>query len=292
MSAARLVALALALHLALPALVRSAGWDDAREVTKDEIVSAMRDEQRHGYALDAISNAVRLQAGVFLTLASAAMSADAAQRPLRIGHREYFEAFLEVTGHTPGSAPTFAAVPHRFGEDFLVDYRPGNVIAQVERGTAPRRVLNVKAGWPASPDAPARYAYEDRSGDPHLEAAHDQVNGYRVLDFGGVIVYDDMHGITGRATSGVLGFIFRLLGEAEAVQTRFAVAGDGTQVSRTTARKIITLTHTVTIFPDGKVLSGLPENRPDLEALEARLIGLDFRFAYTPRDLTLVPPRR
>jgi hypothetical protein len=265
-------------------------WDDARLATKKEIVEAMQHQQRQGYALDAISNAVRLQLGVFLALTEAAQAADPQRRPLRVGHKEYFAAFLEVTGHTPGSAPKFATVPHQYGEDFLIDYRMQNVIARIERGKVPLRALNVKAGWPAAPGAPSRYSYEDTTSKPNLEVTHEQLNGYRILDFGNAIVYDDMRGITGRATSGVLGFIFKLLGKAQAVQTRFVVADDGMQVSRTTARKLFTITQTVTIFPDGTVLPGLPENRPDLERLEARLTELDFQFIYAPFDLSPVPP--
>lgn len=62
------------------------------------------------------------------------------------------------------------------------------------------------------------------------------------------------------------------------------------QVSRTTARKLFTITQTVTIFPDGTVLPGLPEDRPDLEQLEARLMELDFQVIYAPFDISPVPP--
>lgn len=288
-SGALVLPLALAFASAGDAIAAST-WDDVRAVTQEEVVLAMQAEQRLGYALDASANAVRLQAGVFFALAAAAQANDTRRRPLRVGHREYFFAFLQVTGHTPDSAPKFVSVAQRHGEDFLIDYRLEKVIAGVGRGRPPKRALNVKAGWPAAPGAPSAYFYKDTSSDPHMEVAHEQVNGYRILDFGNAIVYDDMYGITGRPTSGVLGLLFSIVGKADAVQMRAAFAPDGTTVSRSTARKLLSIAQTVTIFPDGKVFSGLPDNRPDLEELELRLIELELDFVYMPPDRSPVPP--
>lgn len=282
--------LAMAFAFAGDAIAASA-WDDVRAVTQEEMVLAMRAEQRLGYALDASANAVRLQAGVFFALAAAAQAGDAQRRPLRVGHKEYFFAFLEVTGHTPESAPQFVSVAQRHGEDFLIDYRRENVIAGFGRGRPPKRALSVKAGWPLAPEAPSAYFYKDTGSDPHMEVTHEQVNGYRILDFGDAIVYDDMYGITGRPTSGVLGLLFSVVGNANAVQMRAAFARDGTTVSRSTARKVLSIAQTVTIFPDGKVVSGLPDNRADLEALEARLIALELDLVYAPQDRSPMPPR-
>jgi hypothetical protein len=264
-------------------------WERARAVTKEEILVAMRAEQAQGYAIAAISNSVRLQTGVFFALAEQAKSADPERRPLRVGHAQYFAAFLEASGLQSATAPPFVTVPHAFGEDHLIDYRMENVIERVEAASVPLRALNVKAGWPARPDAPASYSYEHTSSQPHLETTHAQVNAYRILDFGNVVVYDEIRGVTGRATSGVLGFIFDLLGKARAVQTRFGVSPDGIQVSRTTAEKLLTITHTVTIYPDGRVVSGLPANRRDLAALETVLKALDLRVRYVPFDLSPIP---
>jgi hypothetical protein len=272
-----------------PALAAST-WENARQVKKEEIVAAMRRQKDLKYKLDAIANAVRLQAGVFLELAEKAQAADPERRPLRVGHEEYFTAFLEVTGLTSDSAPTFARVPHRFGEDHLIDYRREHVLEPIEAGAVPLRALNVKAGWPSAPGAPASYSYVDKSADPHVEVTHQQASAHRVLDFGNIIVYDDIRGVTGRATSGLLGLIFSLLGTAQAEQTRFAVSADDIQLSRTTATKLLTLTHTVTIYPDGEVLSGLPPDRPDLERLERHLKRLDIKAVYVPFDLSPVPP--
>ena len=178
---------------------------------------------------------------------------------------------------------------HAFREDSLVEYRSGRDLEGPAGADGPRRALNVKAGCPAGPDAPPRYSYEDRSTDPAVEVTHERITAYRVLDYGTLIVYDDMRGVTGRATSGLLGSVFSVIGKAQAVQTRFAVAPDGTQVSRTTASKLLTLSQTVTILPEGKVITGVPADRPDLAAVDELLRRHVVRVVYLPLDMSTVP---
>ena len=283
--------LALVLAHALPSHAARAAspWEPTRNVSRAELVAALRVEQRKGYALDAIANAVRLQAGVFFALAEQAAAADPEQRVLRIGHQDYRDAYLDVTRLAPQDVPMFVMVAHAFHEDYLVEYRRGRVIEGSNGANGPRRALNVKAGWPAGTDAPTRYSYEDRSTDPAVEVTHERVTAYRVLDYGTLIVYDDMRGVTGRATSGLLGSVFNVIGKAQAVQTRFAVAADGTQVSRTTASKLLTLSQTVTILPEGKVITGVPADRPDLSAIDQMLRRHVVGVAYLPLDMSAVP---
>ncbi len=264
-------------------------WDDARWVSKEQIVAAMRRQQAQGYAIAAIANATRLQAGIFFELADRTAANGPIRRPLRIGHQEYFDALLEVTGLTPDSIPTYIKVAHEFREDYLIDGQMGNVVESIESGERPHRALNIKVGWPQSSDAPTSYSYEDESAQPHVEVTHQQVTAYRVLDFGNIIVYDKIRGVTGRATSGLLGLIFNLLGKANAVQTRFAFASDGVQLSLTTARKLFTITQPVTIYPDGKVLAGVPPGRPDLVQLEKAMKNLNFKIVYVPFEMSPVP---
>jgi len=264
-------------------------WEPTRQVSRADLVAAMRAEQRKGYALDAIANAVRLQVGVFLALAAQAAAADPEQRVLRIDHPDYRDAFAEVTGLAPQALPTFVKVPHAFHEDYLIEYRTARVVEAAAAVSGLRRALNVKAGWPDAPDAPTSYSYEDRNTDPAIEVTHQRVTAYRVLDHGSLVVYDDIRGVTGRATSGALGAVFKLIGKADAVQTRFAIAPDGTQVVRTTARKLLTLSQTVTISLDGKVLKGVPADRPDLTALDQMLRQHEVNAAYLPLDMSAVP---
>lgn len=268
----------------------ASNWDDAQRVPRERIVAALREQQALGYRIDAIANSVRLQTAMLLALAEAARASDPQRRPLRIDHRDHFAAFVEVSGLPVGQLPSFVSAPHAAREDILFDYRTERVLDLEATADRPRRALNVKAGWPAGQGAPASYSYEDRSTDPAIETTREQVTSWRILDYGDAIVYDELQGVRGRATSGLLGVIFSVIGNAHAQQTRFAPAADGLQISRTTANKgFITLTQTITIYPDGRVLTGLPPGRPDLEAIERRLAEMPLRVNYRPLERSPVP---
>jgi hypothetical protein len=279
--------LAIALLLATTLARAATPWDDARTVPRERIAAALREEQAQGYRLDAIANSVRMQSGVFLRLTEQENAA-AAPRPLRISHADWMAAYCEVTGIAPEATPAWVRVPHGFKEDFLLDGRREQVLDIAATRHPPRRAVTVTAGWPAAPGVPGSYSFDDRSTDPAIETTRRQVNGYRILDFGDAIVIDGIHGVSGRATSGLLGVVFDLIGHARAVQTRFAVAPDGTQVSRTTARKGLTLTQAIAILPDGKVLASLPADRADLAVIDERLAGLAPDVVYRP--IASVPP--
>jgi len=94
---------------------------------------------------------------------------------------------------------------------------------------------------------------------------------FRFLVFTDMIVLDDIQGISGRPLDGVLGTIFKVIGEGNAVYARYGISADGRQVLRTKAKKVISKTVTATINPDGTAQSGVPEGRTDLLAMEARL---------------------
>jgi hypothetical protein len=285
----RALFLGLAALLWAGAAIPAPTWENARQVTSAELVAAIRAQKDKGYAIEAIANSNRLLTGVFLELAERASMTDPERRPIRIGHEEYFDALLEAAGLSADSAPPHIRIPHEFGQDYLIDYRLENVIEKIEGGLTPLRALNVKGGWPSTPNAPTRYSYEDKGAQPHVEVTHQQVVAYRILDFGDVVVCDDIRGITGRVTSGVLGMVFAVLGKAHALHTRYVVAPDGVQLSRTGAKKMFTVTRTVAIYPDGRLLPDLPADRPDLMRLENVLKELDLKIRYVPLDMSPVP---
>ncbi len=265
-------------------------WQGVRTVTREQIARAMREQKNQGYDLRATSNGVRLQVGVILDLVREAARDDPERRPLRINHEDYYDAFLEVLELPPQDAPVFIRVAHQNKEDQLIDYRKERVIARVRSGGEQRAAINVQAGWPERPGAPSKYTYEDTRSQPRLRVTHDQVNSYRILDFGDMIVYDDIRGIRGRATSGVLGLLFSIIGDGRAVQTRLAFSSDGLQISRTTAQKILTITQTVTVYPDGRTEKDVPRDRPDLRRIAKRL-EQPLDVAYLPPPSGFVPAR-
>jgi len=286
---ARLVVWSLAAAVLPPAALAQTAtpWDAARTVPRSQLVAALTEQRALGYRLDAIANAVRLQSGVFLRLAAEEDKSTAPQA-LRIRHADWMAAYAEVTGIAPAATPSWVQVPFHHHEDILIDGRTARVIDLATTPQPPQRAMTVTAGWPMTPGAPTSYTYEDRSTDPAIETTRAQVNGYHLLDYGDALVLDGIHGVGGRATSGLLGIVFDLLGHAHAVQTRFAVAADGTQVSRTTARKGLTLTRAVAIAPDGKVAATLPADRPDLADIDARLARITVQLDYRP--VARMPP--
>jgi hypothetical protein len=79
---------------------------------------------------------------------------------------------------------------------------------------------------------------------------------------------------------------FDLIGEARVQESRSAFLPDGAQVVRGRASKWgIDRTETMTVWPDGRADQGVPANRPDLAALEARLREpLAIRFRPLPKE--------
>lgn len=276
-------ALAAALALAGRAPGVSAGQpppplEQARVVTRAEVLDAMK--ACVGYSLTATSNNVRMQAEVVLHLIHDIAPLDPERRPLLIGHREWYEAFLRRTGLSPGAAPQAIRVSNDLAQDLLVDYRREHVVDEVVEGPQPRTVANVWIYWPEGPGRPDSYSYEDVHSQPTLRVTQERVITYRLVDYGDRLWYAEVRGLHGRPTSGTLGALFALIGEAAVVESRSATAADGTLVSRSRARKWgFDKTKTVTIFRSGRALDGLPPNRPDLEALAERLEEpLEIRF--------------
>jgi hypothetical protein len=235
----------------------------------DAIHAAM--EQSRGYNLQATTNGPRFQTEVLLRLAAEAEARDPQRRPLFIGHREWFEAYLRRTGLTADKAPLFVRLADQHGQDTIVDYRREKVIAGSPDVNPPRRALNVCIWWPKGDRAPDSYSYEDLLSSPQLKVTNERVITYRLLDLGDMVVFNEIAGLRGRPTTGILGVLFQLIGEGSVVESRIAVAPDGQQITRARARKLFEVATTVTVQPSGHTDKDIPPERPDLAAIDARL---------------------
>lgn len=243
---------------------------DFRTVSRQDIVRTMAPSR--GYDLTATANGPRLQAEVVLHLIREAQSIDPERRPLLVGRREWFEAFLERTGLPAERAPLYVRVPYQLGQDLQVDYRREKVVEAVLEGRDPITVANVRISWPDAPGKPSSYSYDDTLSSPSLRVTQKRLITYRLVDYGDRIWYAEVSGLHGRPTSGALGFLFDLIGEARVLESRSAFSTDGYQVARGRARKLwIEKVETVTVSPDGRAERGVPRERADLQALEARL---------------------
>lgn len=188
----------------------------------------------------------------------------------------------QTTGLSPDQAPAFIRLGYEYGQDIAVDYGNDRVIQRVREGAAPSFALSVSIGWPRGPGARKSYSYEDTLSNPHLKVTNKSLITYRLLDFGDVVVYDEIEGLSGRPTSGILGFLFSIIGEGHVVQSRMAISADGLQVSRARAEKgFMRVVTTVTVHPDGRTEKEVPAGRPDLRALDARL-RQPLRIDYLP----------
>lgn len=243
---------------------------DRYAVPQTEIVRAMRESQ--GYDLTATTNGARFQSEVLRRLARSRRAHDPRKSPLYIGHREWFQAYLERTGLGADSAPVFIRLAYDHGQDMLVDYRQERVVHAVASGPPLELALNVCIWWPEGRNRPGKYSYQDLLSKPQLKVTNERALSYRLLDFGDMTVFHDIQGLRGRPTSGVLGLLFRLIGEGRVTENRMAISADGLQVCRARAQKaFFEVVSTVTVHPDGRTEKDLPPARPDLAALEARL---------------------
>jgi hypothetical protein len=248
---------------------RAAERFGARVVEREEILQAMN--QSRGYSLTATTNGPRLQSEVLLRLAADAEARDPKRQPLFVGHREWFEAYLERTGLTRERAPVFVRLPADYGQDAIVDFRADRVLTGMPAVNAPLRALNVCIWWPEREGGPKSYSYEDTLSTPQLKVTNERVITYRLLDYRDMVVFNEVTGLRGRPTTGILGMLFQLIGEGNVVESRIAVMADGLQITRARARKVFEVATTVTVHPDGRTEKDVPPGRHDLDAIDARL---------------------
>jgi hypothetical protein len=251
-----------------------------REASREDILAAMRASQ--GFAVTATANGPRLQAEVVLRMLRETGACRPEGLPLFLGHAAWYESLLELAGLQPAQAPLYARLAFENRQDMEIDCREGTVIEQVAAGGTPRLAGNVTISWAATPGSRSSFSYEDLLATPQLKVSMDRVITYRLVDFGDLVLYDEVEGLHGRPTSGVLGALFAMIGEAAVVENRMTLAPDGTQVTWARGRKaFLSVAATATIDRAGRAEKGVPEGRADLAALATR-IGRPLEVKYRP----------
>ena len=232
----------------------------AERVPREAILAAMHAEQ--GYERRATANQSRLQSRVLLRLSQIGGL-------LFIDYEDWFQAYLQALELRAADAPLSVRLSHAHQYDILIDARPGVVVAQVRVGPQPSRALNVR--WRSRRGTP-EYSYRDQHSTPVLEMSFEQTVSYRLLELDGMVVLEQIEGISGRPTTGPLSLLFRLFGNARAVWSRSGLSRDGWQVLVGRGRKgPFARSATVTIRPDGRIDPDVPPERADLVALARRL---------------------
>lgn len=252
-----------------------------RVVDRAELAEAMR---THGnYDLAATTNGPRLQAEVFFWLARRALVSQPQGSRLFIGHKDWFEVFLDVAKLKAEQAPLPARLVYQYGQDIELDCRPERVIQRISGGRRAQLALNVKFWWETTANPADEFHYLDTTSTPELKVTNSRVITYRLVDLGDQVLFDDVRGLTGRPTTGLLGLLFKIIGEGRIVRTQVAYSADGIQVSRVVAQKLFSRTVTVVTWPNGRTEPEIPAQRADLVALKQRL-DQSVEIEYQPLD--------
>lgn len=227
------------------------------------------------YSILATTNSVRFQSAVLVDLIEHALQARPGGGVLFIPYDELWREYLGAAGLSAGEegkAPIGRRLAYEYHQDIEVFYGPpSSVVKEVKEGPTPLIAANVRLYWPDRPDNVRKFSFEDTLSVPKLKATNRQVMTFRFLVFSDMVVLDDIEGISGRPLTGVLGAIFKVIGDGNAVYARYSITTDGRQVMRTKATKVVSKTVTATINADGTGQSGVPEGRPDMLALAEHL---------------------
>lgn len=236
-------------------------------VPMPRILEAMR--QVTAYSLTATPNGARLNADVILSIVHEAAARDPERRPLFFGHQEWYDAFLARTGLTPEQAPLYVRLSHETGQDMVVDYRREAVVDAVLQGPDPRVVANVWIFWKGGSN---QYSYDDTVSRPNLRVTQKRLITYRLVEYDDRLWYAEVTGLHGRPTTGPLGVLFAVIGEARVEESRSAFLPDGLQIVRGRGSKWgFRRTETVTVWPDGHADRDIPPGHSGVAAAKARL---------------------
>lgn len=241
-------------------------------VPRDQIRALMEAEAAKGYNIQVVTNASRFNSAILLGVARTALQERPQGPPLLLHHEDWYAAYQHVTGLPTEQIPEFIRLQLEYGQDQMVDYSAAATSFEVKSGDTPKLVVRVTAQWPDGPDVPQEYSFVDTMPDPDMKVVNERLISYYLLDFGDMIVQDEIRGIGGRPTEGALSVALKVVGDGYAVQARFAIAEDGLMVTYAAAKKGIIRVKTVsTTYPDGTVIKDTPEDRPELEAVVERL---------------------
>ena len=258
----------------------------ADTLSRAELASEMRSvvDSQTPFDLLATTNWMRFQSALFLRLVRRASELNPTGGVVSIPAKDLFWEFVPLAGLSIDEAeraPPFLLWALHLDQETRLEYRPDSVVLRVKKGLEPVLAANVVFTWPDREGGQDKYSFIDTLSVPKLKVTNRQKVTIRLLDFGDMVVYDKIRGTSGRPLSGVLGALFKVIGEGDVKYSRAGMAEDGVQVLRAQAKKLFTKTATVTIFPDGVAEKDVPEDRPDLAAIAARLKE-DLELEYYP----------
>lgn len=253
-----------------PLIAESKGPNGIRTVSYDELLLIM--QQENGYNIAITTNAVRFQIHVAARLIDWARNIDPQIYSIFIGYEVWYRAALKAAGLKAIDAPLFMRIAYKYKQDMRIDIKNPYTFKVYPSNMLPRTAANIKIWWEDEKGAPKEFAYNDLNSVPKLRVINERVITYRFFNFGDMIVCDNIKGLRGRPISGILGVMFKLIGDGEASQIRMAISEDGLQISRAYSKKgFFRVKSDITIFPDGKAIKDIPKNRPDLRQVVSHL---------------------
>ncbi len=256
------------------------------EIKSSGIFEAMKTQA--GYTATATTNVARFQAMVLLEIARSTQKKDSTTEIIILNNREWYRAFKRYTQLSDEEMPVFSHRAIDYHQDQIIDLRQDKIIKTIRKGPKPTFAINVIVGWNAKKIGQSYYTFTDTLSQPTLKVKNKNQITYRILDFGNVILYDDMHGLSGQPTSGILGLIFRLIGEGHVMWSKFTITPSGLQINRARAKKgIFEIVSTLTIYPEGNTLKNLPDNQPWLKPHET-LLTQPTDIEYYPIDPSII----
>ena len=278
------VSLLLSLLLVSPSAHAQAPACAVDTIPRAELAAQMRTAAlSYGeYDLLATPNWTRFQSALYLQLVRHAMERNPLGGVLFISPDYLFWEFLSLAGVVdPSKAPGHLLWALHLDQGTHLEYRPDGIVRSVTKGTHPTLAMNVRTAWPDRPDGTDKFSFLDTLSVPKLRVTNRQEITYRLLVFGDLVTIDEIDGTSGRPLSGVLGALFRVIGEGHLVYYRSVLADGGLQVVRAKAKKIFSKATTITIYPDGRAEHGVPPDRADLAATE-ELLKQDREIEYHP----------
>ena len=249
-----------------------------RVITRDELIVAMR--QHGNYDIVPTPNWGRFQTDVFLNLMHTALARDPQGGVILIPAEDWYQAYVEVARLAPDAIHQGTRLAREVGQMTLLDFRRNGVIRRWQGAQPVKLAANARVYWPDSVRR-SKISYRDTLTDPKLQVTFHREITYRLLELDSMVFYDDMRGVYGRPTSGVLGFLFSVFGEGALVESRLAFARDDFLVVRARSKKILSKTVTVVVPPGGRGDNGVPPGRTDLSDLE-QLLRQPIEVEYLP----------
>ena len=240
-----------------------------RVISRAELLDAM-ERRRGNYDIVPTPNWGRFQTDVFLNLIDAALARDSLGGVILISAEDWYQAYGRVANLKPEQLHVGQRLAHDVGQTMVLDFRRGGVVRHLGGNRQLRIAANARIYWNGGP---SKFSYRDTLTDPRLQVTSHRMITHRLLEFGdSTVIYDEIEGVSGRPTSGLLGFLFSVFGEGALKESRLAVGRDDILIVRARSKKIFSKSVTAIVIPEGRGDEGIPPGRPDLTRLEQRLL--------------------